>query len=238
MHKIIHRIKALVYQAYTKSVPNLKYESDQLRDQGFFSQNGQDKYIVENIFHGKNSGYFLDIGAYNGITFSNSFYLEKNLGWKGIAVEPSSSAYEDLKKNRKCNTIQGCVADFCGKSQFQELKGYTAMLSGLVDKYDKNHIARVKDEMKKYGGELQYTTVPCFTVEHILSNHNIHDVDFMSIDTEGGELDILRSIDSNRFNIKVICVENNYQSIHFRRVMKRKGYRLAAIVGDEIYIKQ
>lgn len=65
----------------------------------YYSQNGQDAFIVK-LFNGKRNGYFLDIGAYDGVYFSNSLTLEKSLGWEGICIEPNPLVYGQLKSNR------------------------------------------------------------------------------------------------------------------------------------------
>lgn len=62
----------------------------------FYSQAGQDKYLIENIYKNKEKGFFIDIGAHDGITYSNTYYLEKELGWSGICIEPNPKIYKQL----------------------------------------------------------------------------------------------------------------------------------------------
>ena len=72
----------------------------------YYSQIGQDEYYINNIINNKKNGIFLDIGAHDGITLSNTYYLESILGWKGICVEPNPEIFQKCKKNRKsiiCN---------------------------------------------------------------------------------------------------------------------------------------
>ena len=65
----------------------------------FYSQWGQDKYIYNNFFKNKKDGFFLEIGADDGVRFSNCKFFEDNLNWKGIAIEARQDAYNNLKKN-------------------------------------------------------------------------------------------------------------------------------------------
>ena len=64
----------------------------------YYSQCKQDQYINESFFKGKDSGVFVDIGAHNGISLSNSYFFEKELGWNGVCIEPMPEVYSELKK--------------------------------------------------------------------------------------------------------------------------------------------
>jgi hypothetical protein len=83
----------------------------------FFSQAGQDKWVVE-FFKFKENGFFLDIGAYDGIEYSNSYYLEKNLNWNGICIEANPTIYKKLISNRNCECLNVAVTDYSGKANF------------------------------------------------------------------------------------------------------------------------
>ena len=78
------------------------------------SQIGQDKYVSE-FFNNKRNGYFIELGATNGISLSNTYYLEKDLGWKGICIEPNHIHTESLKDNRSCDTDTSLVFSESGK---------------------------------------------------------------------------------------------------------------------------
>jgi hypothetical protein len=81
--------------------------------------------------------------------------------------------------------------------------------------------------------------VPTYTFDHIVEQYGLRKIDYLSLDIEGGEFDILRSIDFGRVAIEVISVENNYWRRCFQRFLGRRRYKLVAIGGaDEIYQKQ
>lgn len=100
----------------------------------YYSQYGQDEYLDRKILKGKVGGVFLDIGAAGGITRSNSYFFEKCRGWTGICVEPRKSAFAELVKNRSCICECCCISASSGKTEFMEIEGYSAELSGLLTK--------------------------------------------------------------------------------------------------------
>ncbi len=221
-----------LYRFSTRHIPRIKRK-------GYFSQEGQDKFIVERLFNNMRNGVFMDIGAHDGITFSNTYYLEKELGWSGIAVEPLPGVFDRLKVNRACIALNGCISDTPGEKKLLMLDGYAEMLSGVVDKFDQRHLARIEKALNRFGGNKQYISVPAYTFNDLVKQYGVRRIDYLSLDVEGGEYDILRSIDFDCVAIEVISVENNYWRGSFRRLLRKHSYKLVAIAsGDEIYQKQ
>lgn len=207
----------------------------------YYSQFEQDKFVNELIFKNKKNGVFIDIGAHNGVSFNNSYFFEKNLEWTGICIEPIPEIYNLLVKKRNCKCINGCISNTKGIMPFYRIQGPpgSEMLSGLVDKYDNRHKQRIYDDILVKGGTGSVINVECFLLNDILAINNIHHVDLLSIDTEGGELDILRSIDFSKYVFDVIVVENNYHDPNFSRFLSSKNYSLVKrLVCDEIYIRK
>jgi FkbM family methyltransferase len=238
MRRINNKINSYVYKYYKKRIQRFTYDAAALQTEGYYSQCGQDKFIVEKLLNGLTNGVFVEVGANDGVTFSNTYYMEKNLGWTGVAVEPLPRAFRELSANRKCNVLNGCVSDFNGDVQFLALEGYTEMLSGIANKYDGQHLERIERELKVHGGEKTSITVPCFTLEKIVADYKLAKVDYLSIDTEGGELEIIESLKNGKVNVSVISVENNYSGWRIFNSVRRLGYKLVAEVGsDEIYQK-
>ena len=222
------------YKRLTARVEKPKFLLQQLRAEGYCSQSGQDKWIIEKLFPGKKNGFFVDIGANDGITFSNTYLLEK-MGWNGLAVEPIPSVYDKLVENRLCRTVNGCVAPVSGKERFRVITGYPQMLSGLVDEYDPRHIERINRELDSYGGEYTDIEVKCYNFNELLEGNGIFQVDHLSIDVEGEEYKILNSIDFNHIHISVIGVENCYLDLRIPHLLIRRGFAFHSIVGDEFY---
>lgn len=235
MIKLTHRLKRAWYRHTTRNVPQLKFSPESLKQDGYVSQYGQDKYINETFFKGKESGVFIDIGANDGVFLSNTLFFEKTLKWDGLAIEPLPATFEKLKANRECTVVNACVNDMDGEVSFMAVDGYAEMLSGIVDRYDDRHVARIKRAQEKHGCVTKEITVPCYKLSTLLKDTSFQAIDYMNIDTEGSEFEIIQSIDFKNIRIEIITVENNYHDTRFRKHLDACGYDLVAIVGDEIY---
>lgn len=219
------------------------YNSDTLNDPTtnspqYYSQVGQDKFLYENFFTNKRGGIFVDIGAYDGIFFSNTYFFEKYLNWDGLCIEPNPEIFKQLKINRKCRSIEGCICVNSGLVPFLKINGRPEMLSGIISLYDPRHLERIEREVKLYGGSTEIIFAKCYSLTQLLLDNHLTKVDYLSLDTEGGELEILKSIDFNIIDIDVISVENNY-GIDFNTFLESVGYeKIANCEWDEIYRKK
>ncbi len=204
----------------------------------YYGQYQQDKYL-DQLFKRKNNGFFVDIGAHDGLTFSNSYFFEKERGWSGVCVEPIPEIFEKLNKVRDCIKVNGCISDKVGSENFLRVKGDvvdTEMLSGLVEDYDERHLERIDRELKEYGGTKEEIEVNCYNINTVLKENNITKVDFFTIDTEGNEMKILNTIDFNAFDFDLFIVENNYETEEMNDFMKTKGFKRIKKIGhDEVY---
>lgn len=201
------------------------------------SQYEQDRLINENCFKNKVGGVFVDIGAHDGKSLSNTYFYEKALGWKGLCIEPLPKVFEQLKQNRSCILVEGAAWKEDTTRPFRIIEGYPEMLSGFVDTYPPAHKERIIEEIAQMGGQYTDVNIQCFNINKLLLKHNLTKIDFLSIDVEGGELDILSSIDYNTIQIQVILAENNYEDENLRNFLIGKGYKLTArIVIDDVYV--
>jgi len=208
------------------------------QDFSYKSQFSQDSYLNENIFRFQRNGVFVDIGAHDGIQGSNTFFFEKELGWTGLAVEPILERYVDLVKNRSCVCMNCCVHNKNTTVDFTENSGYTEMLSGISETYDPRHVQRLDLEKKIYGGESKTVKKQAYTLSKLLELNDIYNIDYLSIDTEGNEKEILQGIDFSRFTIRVITVENNYPDkfSEIDDLLKANGFdHVTRLGGDEVY---
>lgn len=202
----------------------------------YYSQVEQDKFINENFFKNKKNGIFVDIGAHDGITISNTYFFEKELGWTGVCFEPLPDIYQQLIKNRSCICINACVSEKNEPVDFVQVEGYSEMLSGMVSTYNPKHFQRLQREIEKMGGSYVITQVPSVNINTILEQYNLKNIDYISIDTEGSEFEILKSIDFDKINIYTLSVENNYKDSSIRKFMESKGFKyIDSLSSDEIY---
>jgi FkbM family methyltransferase len=204
----------------------------------YYSQLMQDKFVDEYLKQ-KENGFFIEIGAHDGVSCSNTLFFEEFRNWDGICIEPGTEEFKKLNENRKSKNINACVSDYDGESEFTYIEGYSMMLSGLSETYNQSHQNRINNEVNHYGGTINKLIMPVFKLQTILDNLNIKDVDYCSIDTEGSEFNIIKSIDFDKANIKIFSIENNYGDTQIQNYLESKGYILyKKIQWDDIFIKQ
>jgi len=155
------------------------------------SQIGQDAWVV-NVLRGKRNGFFVDIGAYDGVALSNSYVLEKQYDWTGICVEANSDAFQKLAENRLCLTYPyACWSHSNVLINFN--RHDDAMLSGIV-----SHSATSVLETKSLTDICDMAYAPT-------------EIDYISIDVEGAEDEILSTFDMNKYKVNCWTVEHNYR---------------------------
>lgn len=205
---------------------------------GGYAACGQDILIAELLGH-KNNGVFFDIGANDGVTISNSYYFEKHLGWSGVCAEPIPSIFEKLQENRTCHLVNGCVTPEPGTAKFLEMGGQDNMLSTLEQNNQGLTARRLRKNAKRHNTDVCEIEVECFTFASLVQKFGLTSIDLLSVDTEGGELDILKSIDFDTIPVSVITVENNYYKPDIRNYLESKGFRYYGTFKiDEIYISE
>ena len=200
----------------------------------YYSQIGQDKFVNEYLFQNKKGGVFVDIGANNGITISNTYFFEKELGWQGICVEPIPAVFEKLKQNRQCICIQACVAKTTKQDKFLQITGYSQMLSGLKSNYHPNHLKRIYNEIKTHGGSVSEINVSCYSLNDLLEKYGVPHINFLSIDTEGNEFEILKAFDFSKYTVDVICFEQNYNDDRFYKLLTSNGFHFVKQLEQDL----
>lgn len=203
-----------------------------------YSQHGQDTFVYETFFKRQTEpGTFVDVGAYDGVTFSNTLLFER-LGWTGICVEPLPPAFKKLQTSRKASCVNCAVADRVGEAMFVEAEmppPFEQMYSGLKANFDEYHARLIRD----HGRNVKHYKVPVRTLSDILTEFRIGHIDYLSIDTEGSEWKILRDFDLATYCVKAISIENNAKDDKLLHLLAQHGYRLIkAFAGfDELYAK-
>jgi len=205
----------------------------------YYSQFKQDEWLYNNYFKDKKNGIFLEIGADDGVDKSNTMFFEETLGWNGICVEPSHKRFKLLADNRKCICENCALSNSVGEVEFMDIGGWGKGLSGIVEKYDTKHEARIAQETKHPDNKgKEIIKVKTDLLSNILEKHKIYEVDFCTIDTEGGEYDILSSLDFDKFQINIILVENNYNETKTKDLLLSKGYELVTRLQiDDVFVK-
>ena len=164
----------------------------------------QDLFVLYTLKN-KRNGFFVEFGATDGVNLSNTFLLEKDYGWKGILAEPAQVWIQKLKENRNCFIDTRCVWSKSGETlTFYETKN--AVLS-TIDLYS-NHdfLADKREDRNEY-------SVETISLNDLLLFYNAPAIiDYMSIDTEGSEFEILSSFNFSKYIIRVITIEHNFST--------------------------
>jgi len=205
----------------------------------FYSQHSQDEFLEYNIFKGFKNGIFMDVGAHDGISINNTLYFEKNNNWNGINIEPIKDVYDRLVINRPNSININCaVCNNDGTSEFYCNTGYTEMISGLKNNFDPRHLERLKRENSQQLSKTKIINVNTKKIETICNENNIKHINYLSIDVEGAEFDVIKSINFDTVFIDVIGFENNYMdtSIPIIEFLKSKNFVLLNFHSIDIFM--
>ena len=197
------------------------------------------EWVKDNIIFNDIDLFYVDIGANDGITASNTAHFDLNLGWNGICIEPHPWAFGKLEINRQKSTnLNLCISESEDFVDFLVINGYSEMLSGIQKCYHQNHLERIERELKTHGGTKEIVKIKSKPLSKIFNEYNVKKVDYLSIDTEGSEYEILNSINFDEVDIRVISTENSSQK-DIKQFLKDRGYFFAEMVcNDEIYYKK
>ena len=192
----------------------------QVAQELFKSQYGEDRILWE-LFGGHRHGFFIEVGAWNGVTFSNTYFLEQ-MGWTGLLIEPLPQHFEACVRNRPRSRVihAACTGPQQGPTiRFTRVVG-NEILSCISP--EPAHAERCRRE----GSRFEEIEVPAITLDRLIARERNHDwtdrgpwrphvgwqIDLVSIDVEGGEMEVLRGFNLDRFKPKVLLIENNLPS--------------------------
>jgi FkbM family methyltransferase len=173
------------------------------------------------VLGGKRGGFFVEFGATDGLTLSNTAMLERHFGWRGILAEPARRWHAALRANRPGAAIDtDCVWERTGEVlRFAETA--VGELSTIARFADRDLHARSRRRAVEY-------EVPTVSLNDLLRRHDApRDIDFLSVDTEGSELAILTAFDFGHWRPRVVTVEHNYTPARngILALMQGAGYR-------------
>lgn len=196
----------------------------------YYSQFHQDKWIIENVFSEMKNGYFLEIGAFDGIINSNTLTLERELDWFGLCVEAKDDNYDKLILNRKSKCVKHAIWSDNTKKLFLNRGGK----SGLKESYDIDSIKNV---------EIAYQEIQTITIGELLEKYRAPKViHYFSLDVEGAEYEILKTfpfeshvilaltVEHNAISNSKINVENKYK---IRDLLYKNGFSLNTKISVE-----
>jgi FkbM family methyltransferase len=184
--------------ARLKDLAQLEIKPWHLLSEPFYHDLYNDLFYKDIIFENKKNGYFVEVGAVDGVRMSQSYIFESILEWDGIVVEPNPVWKDTLKLQRKCNISTEAISNVNGKEIFESRE--VPVFSGLKSSVNSS---RQSDIIAEFD-------VDTITLYDLFDKFNAPDViDWVSIDTEGAEIDILKQffLENNKYKINLLNFE-------------------------------
>lgn len=180
------------------------------------SQKAQD-YWVDDILGSKRDGFFLDLAAADGLEHSNTYYFEKELGWNGILIEPNPEFFAALKKNRKSECIDSIISD---QKHLVDFRYDNGQLGGIVAE-DTDNSVRIRGDQLKSG---TIDRRMARTLNDVLKDLQAPTyIDYFSLDVEGAEERVIKSLDFGTYKFGVITIERANAAVN--DVILSHGYK-------------
>ena len=179
----------------------------------------QDLFVMHQLKQ-KRNGYFVEFGATDGILLSNTYLLETEYGWTGILAEPARCWHAALNRNRRSTIDIRAVWTETGQSlQFNEASWPDLSTISSFSQSDAHAAGR--SQGKEY-------FVESVSLNDLLKEHDApQKIDYLSLDTEGSEFDILSRFDFEKYNVHIITVEHNFtpKREQILQLLSSRGYR-------------
>jgi|TARA_B100000073_G_scaffold80349_1_gene61154 FkbM family methyltransferase len=183
------------------------------------SQIGADLICLHRLNY-KQDGYFVEFGGYDGIAHSNTLLLEEYFNWTGILAEASRNFFSELTKNRpNCRLENSCITG-TSKSHSRFVECIDGELSTQAKYLKQGSLAERRVKKKTYD-------VPTLSLKDLLDKHSApRHIDFLSIDVEGGETEILEGFDFSSYSFSMIAVEHGWTDSEDKmdQILGKNGY--------------
>ncbi|WP_457107197.1 FkbM family methyltransferase [Methylobacterium sp. P5_C11] len=194
----------------------------------------QDLWVLYELGQ-KRDGYFVELGACDGSTLSNTLLLEEIFGWRGVLAEPARCWQERLRAKRHCYITDQCVYGQGGQAlTFNETRAAEYSTIDALSEAD------TQGHLRRDGTRYEVETVSLRDVLREAGAPRV--IDYISLDTEGSEIEILRNFDFSEYDVKLLSVDHNYTSQRgeIYDLLSRNGYRRKfenLSMFDDWYIK-
>lgn len=209
-----------------------------------FSLHGLDLKLLKYLNF--KDGFFIEAGANDGISQSNTLMYELNLNWKGLLIEPNEKKFNQCKENRKNSIVEN--AALVSKSfknefisgNFDQNDYESSLMAMVTDNGDYNDEEIIKNRNERIE-KFKVVKVPALTLSELLDIHKINKIDFFSLDVEGYEISVLNGIDFQKHRPTYILIETanrkNYQE-EIKKYMENKKYKMIEkmSINDDLFI--
>jgi FkbM family methyltransferase len=194
------------------------------------SQLGQDLWALEKTSY-KRNGFFVEFGATDGVRLNNTYLLEKEFDWSGLCAEPNPEFFAKLQENRSCLVSQDCISGESGNEvSFLLADEYGGITTHLGDNNDSR-----RQGFKDLGHTATFKTISLH--DFLIKYKAPQTIDYLSIDTEGSEYEILRHFPFEKWNVRLITVEHNFTPMRdlINELLTSKGYSRQEAKWDDWY---
>lgn len=200
----------------------------------YYSQCGQDQLIDELLCHRRN-GVFVDVGAADGETNSNTLFFEQNRDWHGLLIEPHPAAAAACRARRTSAVVECAILSRSDNylTEFRAIAGEYSQMSYAIDRADRLNLDRIAKYTAKAPLEDSIIMVQVCPLQVLLDKFSLHHIDYLSIDTEGADLDVLQTIDWTRTSATVISTEKQANPIPIDSFLASIGYKIIHELGWE-----
>jgi len=155
------------------------------------------------------NGVFVEVGGNDGYTQSNTYFYAKTRGWKGVLVEPIPNLCEKCKKRRPESSVFGCAlvsSEFSDATVKIRYANLMSTVEGALGESEASHLSDAEQFLDQ--GENQYTVeVPARTLESVLDEAGYSEIDFLSLDVEGFEVEVLDGLNLGKYSPSYILIE-------------------------------
>lgn len=187
-----------------------------------FSENDCDFWVLDKTNY-KHNGYFVDLGAGDGVTGSNTFLLEKFYKWDGIVCDPNPQFLKSLCGARDCT-----ICDLAVWSESGKILNYQ-FLADQRNFYGWNFRSGIVDRVSPTDIKFRKHKVYSISLNDLLDLYNAPtDIDYVKLDVEGSEVDILSTFDFTKYNVGLFTVESDTDSNRKKviDILHKHGYTL------------
>jgi FkbM family methyltransferase len=197
------------------------------------SQIEQERWVLA-MCQGRRDGRFAEIGAFDGVHLSNTYRLETDHGWGGLLVEPNPALFAALLRSRKAIGVEKAVY-----RESRQLLSFVASqeIGTLAEYAEADGYAEHRRQAISAGGLITVSTIT-FDELALMGDIPQRGFDYVSLDTEGSELDILRTIDLDRHRIALFTIEHNFvepRREEMRTLLSEAGYQRLNVGFDDWY---